>query len=66
MAWRESIYMKKGGDMDGEKDEGQRQEVLTVRDGYIAHELKEMHRKVKGTLLQLEALLRKLDSPVSR
>lgn len=56
----------KGGDMHGEQEEGQRQEGLTVRVGYVAHELKEMHRKVKGTLLQLEALLRKLDIPVQR
>jgi len=44
----------------GRKEEGQRQEVLTLKQ---KHEIHELARKVKGTYVQLMRLCKELDIP---
>lgn len=51
----------RGGVMiHGRKEEGQRQEVLTLKQ---KHEIHELARKVKGTYVQLMRLCKELDIP---
>jgi hypothetical protein len=44
----------------GRQEEGQRQEVLTLKQ---KHEIHELARKVKGTYVQLMRLCKELDIP---
>jgi hypothetical protein len=46
--------------MDGRQEERQGEKVLGPR-LILPHELQDLHRKLRGSLLQLEAIMRRLD-----
>jgi hypothetical protein len=53
----------KGGEMHhGEQKEGEGREEGLLRP-VLPHELQELHRKLRGTLLQLETLMRRTEIP---
>lgn len=55
MTGREGVVVR-----EGQKEEGQRGQVLTLKQ---KHEIHELARKVKGTYVQLMRLCKELDIP---